>query len=391
MPSKLSRSDRKLLLGAGVVFIVMVAGALLFSTNQGSKSEVPSTYSTASDGAKAAYLLLQESGYNESRWERPLNELPAPSGQILVIADPDQAATIADREKLAQFISDGGHVIATGFLAENYLPQAKTRIDYANGFVWKKASAVSPSSITRAAPEILLAPESYWDKSIAATALYSQDERPRVVRYLYGKGEVIWWASATPLTNAGLKESGNMDFFLACLGEGQPKVLWDEYIHGYTEAATGSITGSPIFWIFVQLALVSIAVLATFSRRTGPIFPLVTPSRLSPLEFVQTLGGLYKHASASSVAVDISYQRFRYWLTRRLGMANNASIADLRSALSDRSKFSEEESLFATLAECESARYNPSLPSADALRMVQALDDYAVKLKLFRVTRKEKA
>jgi hypothetical protein len=54
-------------------------------------------------------------------------------------------------------------------------------------------------------------------------------------------------------------------------------------------------------------------------------------------------------------------------------------------------KFSDEEVLFTTLAMCELARYNPTLPSADALRMVQALDDYAVKLKLFRVARKEKA
>ena len=72
-------------------------------------------------------------------------------------------------------------------------------------------------------------------------------------------------------------------------------------------------------------------------------------------------------------------------------MASNASLPDLRAAFSDRLKFSEEEPLFAALADCESARYNPSLPSAEALRLVQALDDYAVKLKLFRVTRKEKA
>ena len=132
----------------------------------------------------------------------------------------------------------------------------------------------------------------------------------RVVKYLYGKGEVIWWASATPLTNAGLKESGNLDFFLACLGEGRPQVLWDEYIHGYSETQTGSVTHSPVLWIFLQLGLVSLAILATYSRRNGPIFPLVTQSRLSPLEFVQTLGGLYKHANASSVAVDISTSVF---------------------------------------------------------------------------------
>ncbi len=391
MPAKLNRSDRKLLVGAGIVFILLVVGTLLFSSGQGTKAEVPTTYSSASGGAKAAYLLLHETGYKESRWEKPLSELPEPSGQVLILAGPSQAPTIKDREQLAKFISDGGHVIAAGFLVEHYLPKASSDVDFVNGMTWKKSTANAPSAITRAAPEILLAPESYWSPVVNSVELYEQGGHMRVVKYLYGKGEVIWWASATPLTNAGLKESGNLDFFLACLGEGRPQVLWDEYIHGYSETQTGSVTHSPVLWIFLQLGLVSLAILATYSRRNGPIFPLVTQSRLSPLEFVQTLGGLYKHANASSVAVDISYQRFRYWLTRRLGMASNASLADLHSALSDRLKFSEDEPLFATLAHCESARYNPSLPSAEALRLVQALDDYAVKLKLFRVARKEKA
>jgi len=391
MPAKLARSDRKLLMGAGVVFVLLVAGAILFSTGQGNKEEVPSTYSTASDGAKAAYLLLKELGYTESRWERPLSALPDPTGQVLILADPFQAATIAEKQGLAKFISDGGHVIAAGFFVETYLPKATIKPDFESLFTWQKASPVAPSPITRAAPEIVLAPQTYWDAPLNANALYEQGGHTRVVKYLYGKGDVIWWASATPMTNAGLKESGNLDFFLACIGDGHPQILWDEYIHGYRETDTHSVVRTPVFWIFLQLGLISLAVIATFSRRNGPIFPLITQSRLSPLEFVQTLGGLYKHAKASPVAVDISYQRFRYWLTRRLGMANNASLNDLRSALSDRMHFPEEEALFNTLTQCESARYNPSLPSADALRLVQALDDYAVKLKLFRIRRKEKA
>ena len=84
MPLKLNRNDRKLLAVAGVVFILLITGALLFSSGQDSKTEIPTTYSTASSGAKAAYLLLRESGYKESRWEKPLSDLPDPSGQILV-------------------------------------------------------------------------------------------------------------------------------------------------------------------------------------------------------------------------------------------------------------------------------------------------------------------
>jgi hypothetical protein len=142
-------------------------------------------------------------------------------------------------------------------------------------------------------------------------------------------------------------------------------------------------------WIFIQLAVLALAVLLTFSRRSGPIFVPAGEIRLSPLEFVQTLGGLYERAGAASVAVDICYQRFRYWLTRRLGMAGNATIADLESAVRERWKFHDDR-FSSTLQECESARYHPDLRPPDALRLVKALYDYAAELKLFRLSAKEK-
>jgi hypothetical protein len=102
------------------------------------------------------------------------------------------------------------------------------------------------------------------------------------------------------------------------------------------------------------------------------------------------LGGLYQRAGAASVAVDVAYQRFRYWLTRRLGMANNVAIEDLEAALRERLNFSDEL-LVTTFRECESARYNPSLPADQALRLIRKMDEYAVELKLFRGSRKENA
>lgn len=129
--------------------------------------------------------------------------------------------------------------------------------------------------------------------------------------------------------------------------------------------------------------------MATFSRRSGPIFQPVADVRLSPLEFVHTLGGLYERAGAGSVAVDVTYQRFRYWLTRRLGMAGNASADDLRRAVQQRSIL-DDERFATTLHECEAARYDPGLQPERALLLVRELHEYAAKLKLFPVPRNDK-
>jgi Domain of unknown function (DUF4350) len=392
MPLKVDPKDRKLLLGAGCVFVLLIAGAAVFSGAGNNQGEVPSSYSTASGGVKAAYLLLLQGGYKVERWEKPLDHLPQEMGTTLILAEPSEAPTREEKDRLKAFIAQGGRVIATGTAAGTFLPEndAVPEVDLLGEIRGKKASAVSPSEITRAAPEIVLAPQAHWNPYAAAYPLYGDGERTLVVKYPYGRGEVLWWAAATPLTNAGLKEPGNLEFFLACLGGAKGGILWDEYIHGYRQTLASSIAHSPVKWFVLQLLFLALAVVATFSRRSGPICKPASDVRLSPMEFVQTLGGLYETAGTASVAVDICYQRFRYWLTRRLGVASNISVADLELAARDRWAFVDGH-FVAILQRCESAKNDPYLHPPVALQLVQELDEFAVRLKLFQGARKEKA
>lgn len=390
MPIQLSAGDRKLFLIAGGVFLLLVATALILAKGPDSAEEIPTTYSVGSGGAKAAYLLLKASGYRVERWEQSPSELPQAAGTTLIVAEPSDAPTTEERNQLRQFVENGGHVIATGVLVGLFLPESGIVPDPLSGMTWKKLSAQSPSSITHLAPEITLAPQAYWRPESFALPLYGDGDKQMVVKYKSGKGEVIWWASATPLTNAGLKERGNLEFFLACIGSApQTRILWDEYFHGYRRTLTASIRSSPVKWIFLQFALFSLAILLTYSRRSGPISIPAGETRLSPLEFVQTLGALYKQANAASVAVDISYHRFRYWLTRRLGMPSNASVDELERAIRERWNF-QDANFSATLRDCESAPYDNTLKPHAALRLVRSLDDYAVKLKLFSKSGRQK-
>jgi hypothetical protein len=109
---------------------------------------------------------------------------------------------------------------------------------------------------------------------------------------------------------------------------------------------------------------------------------------------VQTLGGLYERAGTASVVVDICYRRFRYWLTRRLGVAGNTSSDELASAIRDRWEFTGEsfanDQIIATLRSCEAASSDPFLQASVALRLLQELDGYAGRLNLFHSVRKEK-
>ncbi|MGO9405568.1 MAG: DUF4350 domain-containing protein [Terriglobales bacterium] len=402
MSLNLSRQDRKLFLGAGIIFVLLVVSALVFGSGEQGQAEYPSSYSSASGGAKAAYLLLSETGYKVKHWERPLSDLPQDAAQdtakTLILAEPNEAPTREERERLKAFISEGGHVIATGMFAGTFLPENESVPDVFSGMTWKTVSSLSPSQITRVAPQIVLAPRAYWSPFSVAYPLYGDGNHVVVVKYPFGRGEVLWWAAATPLTNAGLKEQGNLEFFLACLGDRESasknEILFDEYIHGYRETLGGSIAHSPVMWLLLQLALLAMAVVATFSRRSGPICLPTTEVRLSPIEFVQTLGGLYERAGTAAIVVDICYRRFRYWLTRRFGVASNTSAEEMASVVRDRWAFTGDRStgdqFIATLKHCEAASSNPFLQPPMALHLLQELDGYAAQLNLYQGIRKEK-
>jgi hypothetical protein len=388
MPPSLSAGDRKILFIAGGAFLILGVLGFLFAPASNTESNAATTYSTASEGAKASFLLLQETGYRVERWQHSPTALKADAHTVLILADPAIIPNQKQKAALEQFISGGGRVITTGLFGARFLPEDSSEYNPMPKNPWSEFKALVPSAITRAAPTIKLAPVARWSGG-SGIALYGNREQTVVVRYPRGRGDAIWLASATPFTNAGIKESGNLEFFLAAIGDKQQtRVLFDEYVHGYGDSDTPAKSHPLMIALVAQSVVLALAALLTFSRRSGPIRPMPAESRLAPLEFVETLGGLYQQAHAASVAVDVYYQRFQYWITRRLGIGKNATPEDLDRAVRERWHLKGDEFL-STLQAAASARYRPDLPQREALEIAQALYSYAVTLKLFPATKEK--
>jgi hypothetical protein len=389
VPMQLNQGDRRILLIIGVIFVLMVAVAVFLSRGGNRNENVATVYSAASGGSKAAFLLLRESGYQASTWEQPLNELRVARGHTLVLADPAMYPSKEERQQLEKFLRSGGHIVAAGRFAGFYLPQDESAVETPPKSDWQKFPAIGLSPITKAAPEITLTPAAYWRAGKGGIALYGEPEKPVVIEYQIGEGHVLWLASATPLTNAGLKEAGNLEFFLAAVGRREEtQVLWDEYVHGYRRSAPYRASNRIVGWVFLQLAFCAVAVLLAYSRRSSAIWIPAAEVRLSPLEFVRTLGALYDHAHAGSTAVEIYYQRFRYLLTRRLGLPVSSSVEELERAVRRRWPLRDAE-FAGVLRDCESSRYEPALPPKTALRLVQALFECAEEMQLSARSRQE--
>ena len=137
------------------------------------------------------------------------------------------------------------------------------------------------------------------------------DESP-VTRFSYGAGEVIWWSTADPMSNSGIREKDNAQLLLNSVGDaGRGPVLWDEYFHQGGKTVVDSVLASPLRWALLQAALIGALVCLTYSRRFGPARQSVAASRLAPMEFVETLAALYQKSGAAHIAVEIVYEQFR--------------------------------------------------------------------------------
>lgn len=384
MQSGLNGTDRKLLLGAAALAFMMAAGTVaLAPPGRGSDSKVPSSYLSGSAGARAAYLLLQDLHYPIRRWEEPPAHLAEVSHHaVLILAEPTQVPSPGERGSLMQFVLSGGRILFCGESLNAFFPTASVQSSSAPQ-EWTQFSPDLPSLFSRAARKITMEPKSSWTKLASQQiALYGDESTPVVVAWQLGSGELLWWAASTPLTNAGISQTDNLNLFLnavsALPAEDPLEVYWDEYFHGARSSLWTYIAATPVKWAVVQFVILVAGLLFAFSRRWGPVAAPRPVSRLSPLEFVDTLGGLYQRAAATSIATGVAYRHLRLSLTRRLSLPSTIPDIALAHAVGDRLGW-DAAHLTVTLERAAAAQ-SGGLRPREALSLVQDISRYTARL-----------
>jgi hypothetical protein len=387
MPVGLEASDRKLLAIGGAVLVLLLGATIFLSPpREELSSPVPSTYSAQPAGAAAAYRLLSRLHFPVRRWEDAPTELPsAPENALFILAEPTQVPTTKERQAVNDFVQNGGRVLFTGPNIQSFFPEVDTSSDSANSDP-ESFSPAMPSHLDRGAQHITMERKGYWrDLDYSQLALYGDAHSPAVVVWSHGDGEILWWAGSTPLTNSGLTRENNLAFFLNSVSNWLPdepyQIYWDEYFHGQRSSLWSYAQKTSLAWGLAQIGLLGIAVIFTFSRRNGPVYRPSGISRSSPLEFVDTLGGLYEHAGAASAAVSVSLLRLRHLLTRQLGLAGDTSDAELSRAAEQRLNWKDFQSA-QLLGRARAASRLLKMRSREALDLVQELERYAGRLEV---------
>jgi hypothetical protein len=330
----MTSADKKIIWIAGAILLVLtIASVLTAPSAEQESSPVPSSYRSTPSGARAAYLLLEALGERVERLEEPPLHLRGVAPHTtLIIADPTIMPSRAERRGLRQFVTDGGRVLFCGSKLRDFFP------------------------------------------GLQLTSFEAGPQHRNVGVQVIGAGEIVWWASAAPLTNIELQKDGNLALFLNSIDlRTRQVVYWDEYFHGERGSLWDYVTGVPaIRCSALPLALLVIAAMITFSRRRGPLIAPARVSRLSPLEFVDSLGNLYQKAKAAPLVVEITARELRLQLIRKLALPAEISDAALAREAAARLGWNEQETgnVLSRAGEAAAAR---SLPVTPALELVQAV------------------
>jgi hypothetical protein len=311
-----------------------------------------------------------------------LSDLAATAGPetVVIFAQPFSREP-ADIKAVRKIVERGGRVLSTGYWGGYILPgeasQTPTEFNFA-------ACKLEPEGLNPLADsgEVWMVPQATWKVgNPAARVDYSCAGNPAVVEYGWGKGQIVWWASSTPLENGSLSRARNLDLLLNSLGprEGH-RFYWDESLHGEIRSTWSYAAGPSLTLLWIGLAGLALLVVLSFSRRSGPVRELPPPARATPIEFLEALGSLYRKAGAASTAVSVAWERFRRHSLRLCGQrATKMEAAELAAVI--RRRFPRADaSLEADLAACEKAARSEELNPRKALKLIQTLHGHYEQL-----------
>jgi Domain of unknown function (DUF4350) len=370
-------SEVTVVVAAAVLIVVVAAVGAVLSPPPSERDERGSSFEPGPEGAKAAYLVLKQLGFQVERSIEPVASLSIdPRTSVLVLASPSVEPSDQDRRAVAHFVEQGGVVLASGprgaaFFADHFEDGAEDEVP-------ASYPPVVPSPLAAGAPAITMAREGGpVPIDPALLSIYGPEHGGVVRTKQMGEGRAIWWAGSTPLTNEAIADAHNFELLMSALGT--RAVFWDEHYHGHVRSLWSYTAGTPLPWALAQIALVAAAALATYGRRRGPVRARVTDARTSPMEFVETLGGLYERARATSASVAAAHARLRRRLLSACGLPAASSTDAIARGAAARFGLDADE-VAGLLAEAQQAGADDSLTPADGLGLVRRIQALAARV-----------
>jgi hypothetical protein len=249
-----------------------------------------------------------------------------------MVLDPD-VVTDNDAGVALQFVVNGGRLVIGGDDPNRYLSLLRDRPPH-----WTVVPPNEPGPYTDVQPPftdvraVTTNEAGSFDRPGTSSPVVGTASNALVTRERVGRGEMLFVADVSPLTNDLLATTDNAAFGLALAGaDGQP-VVFDEGVHGYGQSR--GIAAIPTRWklTLAGLALAGLVLVWARGRRLGP--PEDTERALAPprREYVDALAATLERTQDREKAIVPVRAAVHRHVARRAGLANDASYEEFARA-----------------------------------------------------------
>ena len=222
----------------------------------------------------------------------------------------------------------------------------------------------------------------------------AHNNKPLLVDFPYGAGEIVYLSDPYIVSNAGLSLVDNAQLAINVVAAGRGgTIAFDEFHHGYGAGENRLLAyfaGTPVPAIVLQILLLVGFALFTQSRRFARPLPANEPNRLSKLEYVAAMAALQQRTRAYDLALENIYSEFRRTTARFVG-ANNFQTPrqDLARMIAEKGNLDGAE-LEELMSRCEDVIHGaPAAGKKEVLHLAGRLREIEEKLGLKRSRQKQ--
>ena len=350
---------------AAVAVAALVAVSLLGDHGEKPAAATRSSADYSFGGYRAWYELLAREGVRVEPFRRHHDALAQSGIDTLIVAFPAPPLPTdwdaAERDALRAWVRGGGRMIDIGLTPPAGKDDAKgekvmldeRRADNGSlsGAFARWVAALPARGTERLVP---------LPKVRDVATLLRDRAGPLVVRYRYGRGEVIGVASAEPFENRALArgDAARLAYLVGRPGRSGGVVAFDE-------AVRGDVVEKPWYRALTAAELVALALagLAGLLWLLYGIVPLGPAVRLRPpreptsQEFVDAVAALYERARARDHAAEALLRDARRSLERAPRTAENKALAE-RVRFAEMEPLTDDAGLVAVAQLARTAREN---------------------------------
>jgi uncharacterized protein DUF4350 len=318
----------------GVLVLAAIVGvSLLGHRPEGPKAATHAGGDYSFGGYRAWYELLAREGIDVTRFRRHHDALRESRIDTLIVAFPDaplrSSWDASEHTALRAWVRGGGRLVDVGEWPSNGKDDAKGDLVYLDDTAADRGPLHGPWAPLVGSLGDRGKMRLFAEKHARVETLLRDHSGALVVRYRYGRGEVIGVATGTLFENRALGRGGDarLAYLVARPGHGG--------VVAFDEAVRGDVVERPWYRALDAPELVALAVAALAGVLwllygiipLGPAVRLRAPREPTSEEFVDAVAALYERAGARDHARDALVADARRTLEHAPRTAENIALA----------------------------------------------------------------